>query len=106
ARALLTADPRRAWAAYAAGALVVLHAERDRPLRHGLLFRVCSEVRVVKGLSSSAALEVATLQAVAPLAGATLNDRDVALLAQKGENFIVGAPCRVMGQMNSGLGPR
>src|SRR4051812_8040872 len=36
ARALLTGDPRRAWAAYAAGALVVLHAELGRPLRHGL----------------------------------------------------------------------
>ena len=106
ARALLTADPRRAWAAYAAGALVVLHAERDRPLRHGLRLQVWSEVPVGKGLSSSAAMEVATLQAVAPLAGATLNDRDVALLAQKVENFIVGAPCGVMDQMTSALGRR
>src|SRR6185503_8364706 len=83
ARALLTADPGRAWAAYAAGALVVLHAERGKPLRHGLRLSVRSEVPVGKGLSSSAALEVATLEAVAPLVGAALNDRDVALLAQK-----------------------
>jgi galactokinase len=106
ARALLAADPRRAWAAYAAGALVVLHAELGKPLRHGLRLLVWSEVPVGKGLSSSAALEVATLQAVAPLVGATLADRDVALLAQKVENFVVGAPCGVMDQMTSALGRR
>ena len=65
-----------------------------------------SEVPVGKGLSSSAALEVATLEAVAPLVGATLNDRDIALLAQKVENFVVGAPCGVMDQMTSALGRR
>ena len=104
ARALLTADPRRAWAAYAAGALVVLHADVARPLRHGLRLLVWSEVPVGKGLSSSAALEVATLEAVAPLLGASLADRDVALLAQKVENFVVGAPCGVMDQMTSSCG--
>ena len=106
AHALLTADPRRAWAAYAAGALVVLHAELGKPLRHGLRLLVWSEVPVGKGLSSSAALEVATLEAVAPLVGATLNDREIALLAQKVENFVVGAPCGVMDQMTSALGRR
>jgi L-arabinokinase len=106
ARALLAADPRRAWAAYAAGAIVVLHAELGRPLRHGLRLLVSSEVPVGKGLSSSAALEVATLEAVAPLVGAALQDRDVALLAQKVENFVVGAPCGVMDQMTSALGRR
>jgi L-arabinokinase len=106
ARALLTADPRRAWAAYAAGALVVLHAELDKPLRQGLRLLVSSDVPVGKGLSSSAALEVATLEAVAPLVGAALVERDVALLAQKVENFVVGAPCGVMDQMTSCLGRR
>jgi galactokinase len=106
ARALLARDPRRAWSAYAAGALVVLHAELARPLRHGLRLSIWSEVPVGKGLSSSAALEVAALEAVAPLVGATLTDRDVALLAQKVENFVVGAPCGVMDQMTSALGRR
>jgi galactokinase len=106
ARALLTADPRRAWAAYVAGALVVLHAELGKPLRHGLRLLVSSEVPVGKGLSSSAALEVATLEAVAPLVGATLKDGEIALLAQKVENFVVGAPCGVMDQMTSALGRR
>src|SRR5262245_26194503 len=85
ARALLSADPRQAWAAYAAGALVVLHAECGKALRRGLKLLVWSEVPVGKGLSSSAALEVATLEAVAPLVGATLQDRELGLLAQKVE---------------------
>jgi galactokinase len=106
ARALLAADPRRAWAAYAAGALVVLHGELGKPLRHGLRLLVWSEVPVGKGLSSSAALEVATLEAVAPMVGATLPDREIALLAQKVENFVVGAPCGVMDQMTSACGRR
>jgi galactokinase len=104
ARALLTADPRRRWAAYVAGALVVLHAEWGKPLRHGVRLLVWSEVPVGKGLSSSAALEVATLEALAPLVGATLNDREIALSAQKVENFVVGAPCGVMDQMTSATG--
>jgi L-arabinokinase len=106
ARALLTSNPGRGWAAYAAGALVVLHAELGKPLRHGLRLHVGSEVPVGKGLSSSAALEVATLEAVAPMVGAALSDRDIALLAQKVENFVVGAPCGVMDQMTSALGRR
>jgi L-arabinokinase len=106
ARALLTTDARRAWAAYVAGALVVLHGELGRPLRHGVRLLVWSEVPVGKGLSSSAALEVATLEAVAPLVGATLGDRELALLAQKVENFVVGAPCGVMDQMTAAGGRR
>jgi L-arabinokinase len=35
-----------------------------------------------------------------------LQDRDVALLAQKVENFVVGAPCGIMDQMTSALGRR
>jgi L-arabinokinase len=38
--------------------------------------------------------------------GAVLDDRDTALLAQKLENFVVGAPCGVMDQMTSALGRR
>jgi L-arabinokinase len=38
--------------------------------------------------------------------GATLPDRELPLLAQKVENFVVGAPCGVMDQMASALGLR
>jgi galactokinase len=101
ARALLTGDPRRTWAAYVAGALVALHREYGRRPQQGLKLLVRSDVPPGKGVSSSAALEIAALEVLATLAGVTIDDRALALLAQKMENLIVGAPCGVMDQMTA-----
>ncbi len=106
ARALLTRDPRRAWSAYVAGALVVLQRERGLKVSQGVRLLVRSEVAIGKGISSSAALEVAALEALAALAGLTLTDRELAMLAQKVENAVVGAPCGVMDQMTVACGKR
>jgi L-arabinokinase len=103
ARALFARDPRRAWSAYVLGALVILHREHGvRPRGMRLLIR--SDVLAGKGVSSSAALEVAALEAIAALQGVDLDGRSLALLAQKVENFIVGAPCGVMDQLTSACG--
>ena len=103
ARALFARDPRRAWSAYVLGALVILHREHGvRP--RGMRLLVRSDVPASKGVSSSAALEVAALEAIAALQGLALDGRSLALLAQKVENFIVGAPCGVMDQMTSACG--
>ena len=100
----LTRDPDRAWAAYIAGALVVLqHAYGHRP-RHGIKVLVRSGVPIGKGVSSSAALEVAAFEALAALAGVPLDERALALAAQAVENQIVGAPCGVMDQMTAASG--
>lgn len=103
ARALFAREPRRAWSAYVMGALVILHREHGvRPRAMRLLIR--SDVPTGKGVSSSAALEVAALEAIAALQGLALDGRTLALLAQKVENFIVGAPCGVMDQLTSACG--
>ena len=103
ARALFARDPRRAWSAYVLGALVILHREHGvRPRAMRILIR--SDVPTGKGVSSSAALEVAALEAIAVLQGLALDGRALALLAQKVENFIVGAPCGVMDQLTSACG--
>jgi galactokinase len=103
ARALFARDPRRAWSAYVLGALVILHREHGvRPRAMRLLIR--SDVPTGKGVSSSAALEIAALEAIAALQGLALDGRALALLAQKVENFIVGAPCGVMDQLTSACG--
>jgi galactokinase len=103
ARALFARDPRRAWSAYVLGAVVILHREHGvRPRAMRLLIR--SDVPTGKGVSSSAALEVAALEAIAALEGLALDGRALALLAQKVENFIVGAPCGVMDQLTSACG--
>ena len=106
ARASLTADPRRAWGAYVAGAVVVLHHAYGPRCAHGLKCLVHSKVPVGKGLSSSAAIEVATMHALAAVAGIDVGGRDVALLAQRVENSVVGAPCGAMDQMTAACGRR
>jgi galactokinase len=55
------------------------------------------------GLSSSAALELATLRALRQLYTLPLNDVDLALLGQKVEHEYVGVMCGVMDQMASSL---
>lgn len=55
------------------------------------------------GLSSSAALELATLRALRELYGLPLNDVDLALIGQKVEHEYVGVMCGVMDQMASSL---
>lgn len=55
------------------------------------------------GLSSSAALELATLRALRELYGLPLDDVDLALIGQKVEHEYVGVMCGVMDQMASSL---
>jgi L-arabinokinase len=104
ARAALAADARQGWAAYVAGVLVVLRREEGMRFAHGLRLLITSEVPVGKGVSSSAALEVATMQAICGLLGLRLPGRRVALLCQLVENMVVGAPCGVMDQMTAACG--
>lgn len=104
AHTLLTTAPGSAWAAYIVGVLVLLQRERGLSLERGLRFFIYSEVPVGKGVSSSAALEVASMQAVASLFNLALDGRELALLCQRVENLIVGAPCGVMDQMTAACG--
>ena len=105
ARARLTAPPRQRWAAYILGAFVVLARERGLFIG-GLRVLVDSAVPLGKGVSSSAALEVAAMKAICAAHGVSLDGRDLALLCQKVENHVVGAPCGVMDQMTAACGER
>jgi len=104
AHASLTNDPRRRWAAYVAGVLIVLGRERALPITRGLRLLIDSTVPPNKGVSSSAALEVAAMQAIGAVYGLALDGRELALLCQMVENLVVGAPCGVMDQMTSACG--
>jgi galactokinase len=59
-----------------------------------------------KGVSSSAALEVASMQAVAAAFQISLADSELARLAQLVEHRVVGAPCGIMDQMTATCGER
>jgi L-arabinokinase len=65
---------------------------------------VSSRVPLGTGVSSSAALEVASMSAVAAAFHVDLEPRELALLCQRVENLVVGAPCGVMDQMTSACG--
>ncbi len=96
--------PAQRWAAYVFGVLVALARERGRRSPAGLRLLIRSSVPEGKGVSSSAALEVAVMQATAAALDLPLEPRELALLAQTVENRIVGAACGVMDQMTASCG--
>jgi len=104
ARTYFRRNERENWAAYAAGAFLVLMRERRVRFAGGARLLIESHVPEGKGVSSSAALEVAVMQAVAAAFEVALEPRELALLCQKVENLVVGAPCGVMDQMTAACG--
>lgn len=56
-----------------------------------------------KGVSSSAAVEVAVMRALLGALGtsSSLDGRQLALLCQRVENLVVGAPCGIMDQVHA-----
>jgi L-arabinokinase len=92
------------WAAYVVGVFLVLARERGLPLTSGARVAIASRVPEGKGVSSSAAVETAVMQACACAFDLTIAPRDVALLCQQAENHVAGAPCGVMDQMTCVFG--
>lgn len=97
-------DPSQKWAAYVAGSILVLMTELGVRFEDSISMLVSSAVPEGKGVSSSASVEVASMSAIAAAHGLNISPRDLALLCQKVENHIVGAPCGVMDQMTSACG--
>ena len=104
ARAFFVKDQGSAWAGYVFGAFLVLMREKGMELQTGARLLVSSDVPEGKGVSSSAALEVATMMAVCAAYDVVCEPREMALLCQKVENLVVGAPCGVMDQMTAVCG--
>ncbi|HUE82058.1 MAG TPA: hypothetical protein VMM84_08075 [Pyrinomonadaceae bacterium] len=104
AQRYFSAHSARHWAAYVAGVFLVLRRERNFQFDGGARLLISSGVPEGKGVSSSAALEVATMSAVAAAYSIDLEPRELALLCQQVENLVVGAPCGVMDQMTSACG--
>lgn len=94
------------WAAYVAGLFLVLIREKETGFKGGANILIYSDVPEGKGVSSSAALEVASMTAVAKAFQIQLDAFELAALCQKVENLIVGAPCGIMDQMTSVLGKK
>jgi L-arabinokinase len=95
-------DRKHHWAAYVMGAFTVL----DRIFKRGAKILIWSDVPEGKGVSSSAALEVAAMTAIAAAYDIQISPVEVAFLSQRVENVIAGAPCGVMDQMTASCGER
>jgi galactokinase len=94
--------PRKHWSDYAVGVAVTLQRAGHR-LR-GARLEIRSEVPVGSGLSSSAAVEVATACALVANSNLTLDRGDLALLCQRAEDEFVGARVGIMDQFVSLFG--
>jgi galactokinase len=88
---------RRDWTSYIRGVIAGFTAVGHEV--GPLCVAVASDVPVGSGLSSSAALEVATATALETLLGVSLDPMDKALLCQKAEHEFAGVPCGLMDQV-------
>ena len=90
------------WLEYVRGPAHVLH-QMDRPLAgwHGSM---AGDVPLGAGLSSSAAVELATLRAFAAAGGLAWSPAEMARFGQRAENEWVGVNCGIMDQMISAAG--
>ncbi len=91
-----TIDPTKSWSDYPIG--VALELEKAGMGLRGADLLIESEVPIGAGLSSSAAIEVATALALAELAGASPDRGQLARLCQRAENEFVGARVGIMDQ--------
>jgi len=97
---VLDARPRKHWSDYVIGVAREI-AALGLPI-HGATLEIDATIPTGSGLSSSAALEVATAYAL--LAGRPLAKLEIAKLCQRAERNFVGMPCGIMDQYASVFG--
>ena len=90
------------WSDYPVGVAVVL--ERTGHRLRGARLQIRGEVPIGSGLSSSAAIEVATVCALVANSELKIDPRELALLCQRAENEFVGARVGIMDQFISLFG--
>jgi galactokinase len=95
-------DAEHGWSNYVRGVLAVLMSEGHTG--SGLDIAISGDVPIGAGLSSSAALEVATAGAVRAAWRLDIDDKQLALLCQRAEHEFAGVQCGVMDQLTSALG--
>ena len=96
-------EPAGNWGDYVKGIFHVLKSEKKVEFG-GLSIEIESTVPEGAGLSSSAALEVATITALNEVFGLSLTDEERYRLSQRAENEFVGVKCGIMDQFASVMG--
>ena len=93
----LNSPTDNSWIDFVRGAIHFIQLEGVKV--QGLNIAVTSDIPSGAGLSSSAALEVAILRALASLFNINIPSRQLALMGQKIEHEFVGTQCGIMDQM-------
>jgi L-arabinokinase len=103
-RKLVNASPQVRWTAYVLGVFYLLKCRYPEFVTTGANVYIESEVPLNKGVSSSAAVEVAVMKAAAAAYGVSLSGVELAELCQWVENVIAESACGIMDQAASVLG--
>ena len=93
------AVPRKSWSDYVHGVAIML--EKAGHHLRGANLLIQGEVPIGSGLSSSAAIEVATAIALLGNSGLTMPQVELAKLCRRAENEFVGVRCGIMDQFIS-----
>jgi galactokinase len=100
--------PDRRWAGYLVGCLAILQAhcliDLKRDSVRGMGLALLSTVPLGAGVSSSAAVEVATMINLVHHLRIGVEAMSLAAMCQEAENRVVGAPCGIMDQVTSCAG--
>jgi len=103
-RSWINADDKRAWSAYIVGNVYYLLEHFPDKITHGFSLYLESDVPLGKGVSSSAALEVAAMKAIAALCGIEVSGVDLASWTQWVEIALTQSACGIMDQLAVVLG--
>lgn len=103
-RSLVNSSPQLRWTAYVLGVFYLLRCRYPERVKAGTSIYIESEVPLNKGVSSSAAVEVAVMKAAAAAYGISLAGVELAEACQWVENVIAESACGIMDQAASVLG--
>jgi galactokinase len=103
-RAIVNRGPKVRWTAYVLGIFFWLRERFSDRARTGVNVFIRSEVPLNKGVSSSAAVEVAVMKAAAATYGIELAGIELAEACQWVENVIADSACGIMDQIAVVLG--
>jgi galactokinase len=98
-RKLVNKSPELRWTAYVLGNLHFLLRKYPNNISSGLRIYMESTVPLNRGVSSSAAIEVAVMKASAAAFGIRMEGVELALACQWVENVIAGSACGIMDQI-------
>ena len=103
-RRLANEDPAHRWTAYVLGIFYLLRLRYPDAVKTGANVYISSEVPLNKGVSSSAAIEVAVMKPAARAYGIDLHGIELAEACQWVENVIAESACGIMDQAAVVLG--